>query len=714
MISAVAGGTITISDSCFTENGGPTAGVGLITEDSTVIGNTNNYGSGNYALPAVAPFCNGLLLNATQPTCSEFDATTCPLDAVGTTAPAPNISPAPITVTNAPVIITGSPTATTTQAPVIPGETPAPTPSPTNAPVPKQLTTTYRAGNSLSGNMFDLVSSAPIEITSFDLHVNTTSSVVAYCYTKADTYAGFEKQIAAWSFGGSASFAGQGFGIPTTVPNFFNAPIALDPGKKQAFYVTLTTSDILYTNGNQEGRLWIFSPELKFFEGAGVGYPFGVNNLVFSPRIFNGVIHYRILMPTDDTSAPTPAPVTTAQLPTTFNGGSGSFGAMFDVTAIRSLDLREMSIHTSAAAATTTVNALLYTKKGTYKDYEYLTEEWTAIGTAANVMSQGTNNPTNLPSNTFAPVTIAGGGRQAFYVTLDTREIIYTPGSAISQPEGTLYASNDDIRFYVGAGMEYPFFIAYPNRIFNGQLRYSLNPDVAPVPPTPAPFILTAEPTTSIVVPPTTPAPVTPAPVTPEPTSNPIKGPTMSPNNVPSGAPVTPAPVTPEPTSNPIKGPTMSPNNVIPAPVTVAPLVSDGGGPSSPSQPAPSSPSGATNGDDSDDGGGDDNTPIIAGAAAGGAILILTATVGGVMYARRQAGKGRNNGGTGVVDSSAPPPAAAALVAEPMPIATPAPIVASPSVGSSSAATGRTKTVIRKSVAVDGTETITKEIIHVG
>ena len=112
MISAINGGTLTLSNSCFTDNLSIFAdGVVLIDATSTLLSNVNNYGAGNSGdQTSTFPFCNGVLLNATL-TCSPFEASVCALD---------SSNPAP--VTQAPV----------TQAPVTPAPvTPAPVTSPT-------------------------------------------------------------------------------------------------------------------------------------------------------------------------------------------------------------------------------------------------------------------------------------------------------------------------------------------------------------------------------------------------------------------------------------------------------------------------------------------------------------------------------------------------------------------------------------------------------
>jgi len=71
----------------------------------------------------------------------------------------------------------------------------------------------------------------------------------------------------------------------------------------QAFYITLTTPSILYTNGQARSSVYASSAELDILEGTGVTYAFGVH---YEPRIWNGAIFYSD--GTDDIIYPTGSP----------------------------------------------------------------------------------------------------------------------------------------------------------------------------------------------------------------------------------------------------------------------------------------------------------------------------------------------------------------------------------------------------------------------
>ena len=54
----------------------------------------------------------------------------------------------------------------------------------------------------------------------------------------------------------------------------------------------LVTNGMQYTNGNSTGALFALDDNLEFYQGTGNVCPFGNT---FSPRIFNGIIQYRLV-----------------------------------------------------------------------------------------------------------------------------------------------------------------------------------------------------------------------------------------------------------------------------------------------------------------------------------------------------------------------------------------------------------------------------------
>ncbi len=158
------------------------------------------------------------------------------------------------------------------------------------APSTNILTTTLSAGNNHRGNMFEVVAVNDIIINSFDAHPmgNTTIAI----YYKTGTYIGFEANASAWTLVGTAVVTAQPFGTPTPVPVPINLTIM--SGQSYSFYVTSTNTAVSlnYSNGTNEGAIYASDANLQFKEGKGLEYPFTNGGGTFSPRIWNGRIHY--------------------------------------------------------------------------------------------------------------------------------------------------------------------------------------------------------------------------------------------------------------------------------------------------------------------------------------------------------------------------------------------------------------------------------------
>ena len=152
------------------------------------------------------------------------------------------------------------------------------------------LLTTLAAGNNHRGNMFDVVALNAVTITAVDAHpmANTTIEV----YYKVGTYVGNEANSGAWTLVGSAAVVAQPQGTLTPVPLAIN--VSIPAGQTYAFYVTSSdiTVSLNYTDGTTAGAVYAQNADIQFLEGAGMEYPFTGGASAFTPRIWNGQIHY--------------------------------------------------------------------------------------------------------------------------------------------------------------------------------------------------------------------------------------------------------------------------------------------------------------------------------------------------------------------------------------------------------------------------------------
>jgi hypothetical protein len=159
------------------------------------------------------------------------------------------------------------------------------------------LTTTMAAGNNHRGNMFDITATNSVTISSFDASPmgNTTIAV----YYKTGTYAGFANTPGAWTLIGSAAVTAMPAGTPTPVPVAVN--VTIPAGQTYAFYVTSTNTAVSlnYTDGTAVGATYVSDASINFKQGVGLEYPFTAGTgSTFSPRVWNGVIHYTTPAPT--------------------------------------------------------------------------------------------------------------------------------------------------------------------------------------------------------------------------------------------------------------------------------------------------------------------------------------------------------------------------------------------------------------------------------
>jgi subtilisin-like proprotein convertase family protein len=155
-------------------------------------------------------------------------------------------------------------------------------------------------------------------------------------------------------------------------------------------------------------------------------------------------------------------------LPTTFAGGNGNFGNMFDVNAVTDVTIDSFDINADTGA---TFDVEVYAKTGTWVGFEADPSAWTLIGTAVAVVSNGDGVAT--PLNLTLNYVMAAGETHAFYVTptdFSTGGLNYTNGTGT----GNVWASDANIEFLEGGARGYPFSgSTFQPRVFNGNIHYT-------------------------------------------------------------------------------------------------------------------------------------------------------------------------------------------------------------------------------------------------
>ena len=349
-----------------------------------------------------------------------------------------------------------------------------------------ELTTSYSGSTGQAGNIFDVAALSDVTITSLDLNMLTGMANVTVYY-KIGRYTGFETLSDNWTPIYNGLVEGQGNGVPTSLDSDYFSPISIAAGSFRSFYVTLDKPNLRYSVGSGANTLGASNDALEIYTGLGTAYPAFTNSV--PNRLWNGSLRYihGLTSPIfEDPGAGGNNDISSLEkLETTFAGGSGQAGNMFDVVVPESASLdaviiSNMAIHTLWEEEEFTI----YGKAGKYSGYEMDETAWTLLGQGV-VQGKGNGAPTPLPFNAFEPVRIAKGDSYAFYVTLARPNLRYTVGNG----SGNVIKSNNHLQILEGIGTALPAFDAHvENRAWNGALYYStfttevpsLSPSVVP------------------------------------------------------------------------------------------------------------------------------------------------------------------------------------------------------------------------------------------
>jgi hypothetical protein len=155
----------------------------------------------------------------------------------------------------------------------------------------------------------------------------------------------------------------------------------------------------------------------------------------------------------------------TAQSPltTTFAGGNGQNGAMFDIVGLQPVIITGFDVNLTGTA---TIEVYSVTAGTTFVGNETNPAAWTLLGTVPNVVGAGAGVPTPVPLVLNVPINPAQ--QQGFYVTTTAGTLAYTNGTL----QGAVFASNSDIQFLEGIGKAYPFGGSFTPRVWNGRIHY--------------------------------------------------------------------------------------------------------------------------------------------------------------------------------------------------------------------------------------------------
>ena len=351
------------------------------------------------------------------------------------------------------------------------GRTQSPTAAPTQAPTSASTTserflgTTFAGGNGAAGVMFDIKPLRDITIHEVDLHTKEPGFTLVEVWIRSGTHVGFENNPVEWQRLLATEIDASG--IEKRSPLDLGS-LPLLAGETYGIFITVVGGGLRYTNGDGVGQVAAQNDDLIVYEGVGKASPFGYS---FQKRIWNGNIHYSLTVDeTSPTSPPTSRmPLETQSLVSTFTGGTGQAGNMFDVQAKMDLSITGFDLH---IAEEKKVQIEIYTKAATFIGSETECSNWELIANIS-VFSSGLDVPTHLPTDIFEPVLVRRDRIQAFYITLLSRTgMRYSYGNGTRLP----VAYDDYLAIFEGAGKGYSCGESsggtFWNRIWNGAIHY--------------------------------------------------------------------------------------------------------------------------------------------------------------------------------------------------------------------------------------------------
>jgi len=151
-------------------------------------------------------------------------------------------------------------------------------------------------------------------------------------------------------------------------------------------------------------------------------------------------------------------------LQTEFTGQYRHDGSMFDIVAKNTIHISTLSIHTTA---TSSIKVTVWTKKGEMRNAYNNESSWTII-LSTTVVGRGQHQETILPPFP-QQVTVPSGDVQAFYVSLETEEMLFSRSGGRF---GSLAVRNDDLSVLMGLAKGRKFGKSFTGWLWNGGVYY--------------------------------------------------------------------------------------------------------------------------------------------------------------------------------------------------------------------------------------------------
>jgi len=370
----------------------------------------------------------------------------------------------------------------------------------------KELETTMEAGDGSFGCVFFVRSKELfVKVQSIGFHT-AKSDVAVKIYTRTGEFIpkSLAKYLSEWTLVADTRVTGAGIGIVTEIPNKDFTPISITPESTQSFYVTLETRDLKYSEEDLLSVGDVFTGDEYLDLLVGYGVEESLTTKVFDNRVFNGNVLY-VTEANLKTAPPTPSPTSPwaqtfaveKSLKTTLAGGSGGFGCMFEVHALKDLVVESLDIHVDT---TDKIAVEIYTMDGSYLGKESEVDSWRKVADLT-VMGNGQGQLTPVREDSdgnraMVPVPVEADQVQSFYVRLPTASLFYTNRDVNSLGQNSVANQSIEIKIGTGVGTEDFGALLYEGREFNGVVNYNLEFEDPPPPPPPPKETLPVAPTT--------------------------------------------------------------------------------------------------------------------------------------------------------------------------------------------------------------------------
>jgi hypothetical protein len=171
---------------------------------------------------------------------------------------------------------------------------------------------------------------------------------------------------------------------------------------------------------------------------------------------------------------PTPSPTSQpklelvrTELMTTFAGGTGSYGVMFDAVAIKGLTITSADLHLSVGEEDGEKAIEIYTAVGTHLGIEKSPDKWTKVCCTNKILGKGLVKRTSVDSSLWLQqVNMSPGEKRAWYITSDEPIVRYSRSENTDCCE--VFANSAHLQIEEGSGVGgYPWGNRLKPRIWN-------------------------------------------------------------------------------------------------------------------------------------------------------------------------------------------------------------------------------------------------------